>query len=142
MKKAIFTLAIGDNQNPMYRAALMSFERYADRVGAYFNYLLHRDGLKHESVSPEFNRMDALGEEGYRDASFIHYAGRGYANSTLKRDTRYCNDFCDLFDGIIDTGTPEEIRQAGWDVFVDKAQRRYKLPRPVVEMLARKFVTI
>lgn len=32
MKKAIFTLAIGDN--PMYRAAVESFQRYADKVGA------------------------------------------------------------------------------------------------------------
>ena len=32
MKKAVFTLAIGDN--PMYRAAVMSFQRYADRVDA------------------------------------------------------------------------------------------------------------
>jgi len=32
MKKAIFTLAIGDN--PMYKAALNSFQIYADRVGA------------------------------------------------------------------------------------------------------------
>ena len=95
MKKAIFTLAIGDN--PMYRAALMSFERYA---------------------------------------------GRGYTNSTLKRDTRYCNDSCDLLDGIIDAETLEETRQPGWDVSVDKAQRRYTLPRPVIDMLARKVVTI
>ncbi|MEZ8185552.1 glycosyltransferase [Shewanella sp. 5S214] len=33
MKKAIFTLAIGD-ENPMYRAALLSFEQYAQKVGA------------------------------------------------------------------------------------------------------------
>ncbi|MEJ2257107.1 MAG: glycosyltransferase [Woeseiaceae bacterium] len=108
----------------------------------YFNYLLHRDGLKHESISPEFNRMDALGEEGYRDASFIHYAGRGYTNSTLKREARYCNDFCELFDGIIDADTLAEIRQSGWDLFIDKAKKRYKLPRPAVELLAKNFVTI
>ncbi|CAH9067196.1 hypothetical protein PSECIP111951_03727 [Pseudoalteromonas holothuriae] len=32
MKKAIFTLAIGDN--PMYQAAILSFKYYAEKVGA------------------------------------------------------------------------------------------------------------
>lgn len=31
MKKAIVTLAIGDN--PMYQAAILSFKHYADKVG-------------------------------------------------------------------------------------------------------------
>ena len=120
--------------------AICNFIQYYEQT--YFNYLLHREGLKHESVSPEFNRMDALGEEGYLEASFIHYAGRGYTNSTLKREARYVNDFCDLFDGIIDADTLTRIRQSGWDLFIDKAKQRYKLPRPVVEILARKFVTV
>ena len=42
----------------------------------------------------------------------------------------------------IDAGTLAEIRQSGWDLFIDKAKKRYKLPRGVVEFLARKFVTI
>ena len=119
---------------------LCNYIQYYEQT--YFNYLLHRDGLKHESISAEFNRMDALGEEGYRDASFIHYAGRGYTSSTLKREARYWSDFCALFDGIIDTETLEDIRQSGWNLFIDKAKTRYKLPRAVIEMLARKFVTI
>ena len=108
----------------------------------YFNYLIHRDGLRHESISEKFNRMDALGEERYRDASFIHYAGRGYTNSTLKREARYVNDFCDLFEGIFDAQELAALRKEGWDLFVDKAQKRYKLPRSIVEFLARKYVTI
>jgi len=108
----------------------------------YFNYLIHRDGLKHEGLSDKFNRMDALGKEGYIDASFIHYAGRGYTNSSLKREARFVNDFCKLFDGIFDAQELAGIKGTGWNLFIDKATKRYKLPRPVVDFLARKFVTI
>ena len=86
--------------------------------------------------------MDALGSEDYLDASFIHYAGRGYTNSTLKREARFVNDFCKLFDGIFDAQELEDIRASGWNLFIDKAQKRYKLPRGAVEFLARHFVTI
>ena len=134
-------------QSPLFdTATLEDLQKLCNHIQyyeqTYFNYLLHRDGMKHESISPEFNRMDALGEEGYLDASFIHYAGRGYTNSTLKREARYVNDFCDMYDGIIDADTLAEIRQSGWDLFIDKAKKRYKLPRAIVELLARKFVTI
>lgn len=134
-------------QSPLFDTAtlddlqkLCNYIQYYEQT--YFNYLLHRDGMKHESISAEFNRMDALGEEGYLDASFIHYAGRGYTSSTLKREARYCSDFYDLYDGIIDSATLEEIRKSGWDLFIDKAKKRYRLPRAVVELLAKKLVTI
>ncbi len=134
-------------QSPLFDVAtLEDLQKLCNHIQyyeqTYFNYLLHREGMKHESISAEFNRMDALGEEGYLDASFIHYAGRGYTNSTLKREARYVNDFCDLFDGLIDADTLAEVRQSGWDLFIDKAKKRYKLPRGVVEFLARNFVTI
>jgi hypothetical protein len=108
----------------------------------YFNYLLHREGLKHEPIDGRFNRMDVLGKDGYRDASFIHYAGRGYTNSTLKREARFTEDFAALFDGLIDTGTLAEIRDSGWQLFIDKATKRYRLPRSMIGALARRFVTI
>jgi lipopolysaccharide biosynthesis glycosyltransferase len=108
----------------------------------YFNYLIHREGLKHQDISENFNRMDVLGEEGHLDASFIHYAGRGYTNSSLKRETRFTNEFCQLFAGIIAQDKLDKIKQDGWDLFIDKAQKRYKLPRSVMEFIARKFVTI
>ena len=103
---------------------------------------IHREGLKHQDISDKFNRMDVLGEEGHLDASFIHYAGRGYTNSSLKRETRFTNEFCQLFEGIIADDELVRIKAAGWDLFVDKAQKRYKLPRSVVAFLAEKFVTI
>ena len=108
----------------------------------YFNYLLHREGLKHEPIDAGFNRMDALGKAGYLDASFIHYAGRGYTNSTLKREARFTEDFAALFDGLIDGTTLDEIRAAGWQIFVDKAARRYRLPRGLADALARRLVSI
>ena len=135
------------NQCPLFDiATLDDLQRLCNHIQyyeqTYFNYLVHRDGLKHESISSEFNRMDALGHDGYRDASFIHYAGRGYTNSTLKREARYVNDFCELFDGVIDADELSNIREAGWNLFIDKARKRYRLPRGAVEFLARKFVTI
>ena len=119
---------------------ICNFIQYYEQT--YFNYLIHRDGMKHEHIAEKFNRMDALGSDGYMEASFIHYAGRGYSNSSLKREARYVNDFCTLFDGIFDATELAEIKAAGWKLFVDKAQKRYKLPRGMIDFLARKFVTI
>ncbi len=117
-----------------------NFIQYFEQT--YFNYLIHRDGLKHHGISAKFNRMDVLGKENHLEASFIHYAGRGYTNSTLKREAKYVNDFCELFGGIIDDQELARINNAGWQLFINKAQKRYKLPRSVVEYLARNFVTI
>ena len=119
---------------------ICNFIQYYEQT--YFNYIIHRDGLKHEGISERFNRMDVLGKEGYRDASFIHYAGRGYTNSTLKREARFMSDFCALFDGIFDAQELRSANEAGWNLFIDKATKRYKLPRAVIEFLARKFVAI
>jgi len=119
---------------------ICNFIQYYEQT--YFNYLIHRDGMKHQHISEKFNRMDALGSDGYMEASFIHYAGRGYSNSSLKREARYVNDFCELFDGIIDASELAEIKDSGWNLFVDKAHKRYKLPRGMIEFLAKKFVTI
>lgn len=135
------------NQCPLFEIATLedlqkvcNFIQYYEQT--YFNYLIHRDGLKHQGISEKFNRMDVLGKEGYLDASFIHYAGRGYTNSTLKRETRFMRDFAKLFDGIFDRQDLRSADEAGWQLFIDKAQKRYKLPRAIVEFLARKFVTI
>lgn len=108
----------------------------------YVNYLIHRDNLKHQSISAEFNRMDVLGLDGYKQASFIHYAGRGYTNSSLKREVRFINDFCELFDQHLDSETLADLKQAGWQLFIDKAHKRYKLPKPIINALAKSFVTI
>jgi|TARA_R110001592_G_scaffold141366_5_gene362821 lipopolysaccharide biosynthesis glycosyltransferase len=108
----------------------------------YVNYLLHRDGLAHQSISPKFNRMDFMGPKNYRDASFIHYAGRGYSNSSLKREVRFVNDFCELFKGHIDDQVLADIKQSGWDLFINKVQQRYKLPKPIINAIAKRFVTI
>jgi len=135
------------NQCPLFDiATLEDLQKICNHIQyyeqTYFNYLLHRDGLKHEHISEKFNRMDALGNENYREASFIHYAGRGYTNSTLKREARFVNDLCELFDGIFDAQELDSIRESGWNLFIDKAKKRYKLPRGAVEFLARHFVTI
>lgn len=108
----------------------------------YVNYLIHREGLKHQDISGDYNRMDVLGKEGYLKANFIHYAGRGYTNSSLKREVRFVYDFCDMFEGIIEQKTLDELRQAGWDLFIGKAKKRYKLPTFLAEFIAKNFVTI
>ncbi|WP_434927311.1 glycosyltransferase [Shewanella sp. HL-SH2] len=108
----------------------------------YINYLIQRDGLKYQSIDAEFNRMDVLGQDGYRNASFIHYAGRGYTNSSLKREVRFVNDFCELNQNLIASETLAQIKQSGWDLFINKAHKRYKLPKFMLNYLAKKFVTI
>lgn len=108
----------------------------------YVNYLIQRDNLKNKSISSQFNRMDVLGADNYKQASFIHYAGRGYTNSSLKREVRFVNDFCDIFANQIDADTLKEIKSDGWELFIDKAHKRYKLPRSIISALAKAFVTI
>jgi lipopolysaccharide biosynthesis glycosyltransferase len=62
MKKAIFTLAIGDN--PMYRAAIASFKAYGEKIGAD---LIVSDQLHYEiNVSrPKFDASPAWSEKLY-----------------------------------------------------------------------------
>ena len=65
MKKAIFTLAIGDN--PMYQAAILSFQHYADKVGAdviisdSLHYPINIENPKH-SASPAWAEKLRIGE--------------------------------------------------------------------------------
>lgn len=108
----------------------------------YINYLIHRENIKHQNISSDFNRMDCLGKNEYLKADFIHYAGRGYSNSSLKRELKFVSDFYELFQGEIAQSQLENIKKSGWEFFIDKAQKRYKLPRSIVNYLAKKFVTV
>ncbi|MEH6463825.1 MAG: glycosyltransferase [Shewanella psychromarinicola] len=65
MKKAIFTLAIGDN--PMYRAAISSFKAYGERIGAdvivsdQLHYNIHVSNPKFDS-SPAWSEKLYIAE--------------------------------------------------------------------------------
>jgi len=52
------------------------------------------------------------------------------------------NDFCELNKEVIAAETLADIKQSGWELFINKAHKRYKLPRSLVNYLAKKFVTI
>ena len=108
----------------------------------YVNFLIHKHGLKHVDISGEFNRLDVLGTENYLDGSFIHYAGRGYTNSTLKREAKFIIDFCHLFKGILPQETLDKLLHDGWELYLNKAQKRFKLPRFATNFIIRNLMSM
>ncbi len=64
----------------------------------YFNYLIVRNNLKAESLSPDFNRMELFGKDNYLKAYFIHYAGGGFCKHVKLRYRTIINDYIKLYD--------------------------------------------
>ncbi|WP_144211676.1 glycosyltransferase [Shewanella donghaensis] len=94
----------------------------------YINYLIFRDKIDYVCIDKKFNRMPLLGLDGYKDASFIHYAGRGYREKIPMRELKYIIDYCDFF---AETLSEEEIlkyKQQSWHWYMLKQQRKTKLP--------------
>lgn len=63
----------------------------------YFNYVIIREGLKIESFSPDFNRMELFGQENYHQAYFIHYAGGGFCKHIKLRYRTILEDYFKLY---------------------------------------------
>lgn len=105
-----------------------------------FNYQIFKHQLKHEALPSRFNRMDMFGKEGYLDADFIHYAGRGYAKNNRRRDVQFLRDFAKLYQGIVPQQDIERLHNAAWNNFLDVVYKKYPLPNWLIKLCSQRFV--
>ncbi|MEZ9236872.1 glycosyltransferase [Shewanella sp. 10N.286.52.A9] len=96
----------------------------------YINYLIFREKIKYHCIDKSFNRMPLLGLEGYKEASFIHYAGRGYREKIPMRELKYIIDYCDFFSNELSEQDKLEFKQQSWHWYMLKQHRKSKLPIP------------
>ncbi|MCG9748459.1 glycosyltransferase [Shewanella sp. Isolate8] len=101
----------------------------------YINYLIRRDKIRSVCVDKRFNRMPLLGNENYQEASFIHYAGRGYRGKIPMRELKYIADYCDMYKESLSTSEILEYKQQAWHWYMLKQQRKTKLPIPLLSWI-------
>lgn len=75
-----------------------SYQQLPFHDQTYFNYLIQKSGVQHQSLDVKFNRMDSLGNPEERfQAFFIHYAGYGYSNHPQNKAQTVAQDFQRLY---------------------------------------------
>ncbi|QLE87519.1 glycosyltransferase family 8 protein [Shewanella sp. Scap07] len=115
-----------DNASQEEMQAICNEVKFYDQT--YINYLIRRDKLKNASVDKAFNRMPLVGAADYQQASFIHYAGRGYKDKVPMRDMKYIIDYCEIFKDKLTASQVLEYKKQAWHVYMLKQQRKTKLP--------------
>lgn len=106
----------------------------------YFNYLLFKHNLEHEALPSRFNRMDMFGKQGYHQADFIHYAGKGYAKNSRRRDVQYLRDFATMYSGIINDSEIRKLRKLAWERYLDSVYTKYPMPNWLIRLCSEQFV--
>ncbi|MDK1286746.1 glycosyltransferase family 8 protein [Pseudoalteromonas umbrosa] len=107
---------------------------------SYFNYTLHKHQLSHESFDKSFNRMDMFGNEGYLEADFIHYAGKGYAKTSRRRDVQFLKDFSVIFDGIVPDDEIKKLKEDAWQAYLEVIYKKYSLPNILIKRFCELFL--
>ncbi|KAF7767514.1 hypothetical protein PCIT_a4415 [Pseudoalteromonas citrea] len=105
-----------------------------------FNYTLHKYDIKHEELSIRFNRMDMFGQEGYLDADFIHYAGKGYARNSRRRDVQFLKDFAALYQNILPKDHMDALKAQAWHDYLAVVCKKYPLPNWLIKQCSNWFV--
>ena len=108
----------------------------------YFNYVIHKHGIKNQSLAPEFNRMDLFGKDSeYKNADFIHYAGRGYSKNGRRREIKFIQDYCDFFANQLSKQEIQQLKSDTWQTYLPKVYKKFPaLPKPLLRALCRTFV--
>jgi len=76
-----------------------SYQKLPFHDQTYFNYLIQKSGISHQSIDVRFNRMDSLGKPQERlQAFFIHYAGYGYSDHPQNKHQTVAQDFQQLYE--------------------------------------------
>ncbi|MBE0366656.1 glycosyltransferase family 8 protein [Pseudoalteromonas aurantia] len=107
---------------------------------SYFNYLLHRHSIKHASLDKAFNRMDMFGSDDYLEADFIHYAGKGYAKNSRRRDVQFLKDFGNLYHNLLPVEQVTNLKIRAWQDYLAVVYKKYPLPNSVIKMFSQRFV--
>ncbi|WP_105166539.1 glycosyltransferase [Pseudoalteromonas sp. T1lg23B] len=105
-----------------------------------FNYHIFKHSLQHQALPNHFNRMDMFGREGYLNADFIHYAGKGYAKNNRRRDVQYLRDFAHLYQDIVPQHEIEQLKKVAWDNFLNVVYKKYPLPNWLIKLCSEQFV--
>lgn len=108
---------------------------------SYFNYTLHKHGIKHRSLDKSFNRMDMFGKEGYLGADFIHYAGKGYTKTSRRREIRFLSDFARLYKGIVDDKEISRLQALSWENYLNVVYKKYPFPNWLIKLCSEQFVS-
>ncbi|BAJ00074.1 glycosyltransferase [Shewanella violacea] len=92
------------------------------------NYMIQKHKISYKCVESKFNRMDLLGLDNYRQADFIHYAGRGFRDKCPLREVRYIADYCEMFHDQVSESQRKQLKKDAWNLYIAKLQRKTKLP--------------
>ncbi|KZN66539.1 hypothetical protein N473_09100 [Pseudoalteromonas luteoviolacea CPMOR-1] len=107
---------------------------------SYFNYCLHKHGFKHQGIDKTFNHMDMFGSDGYLEADFIHYAGKGYAKTSRRRDVQFLKDFSAIYDGILPADEIKKLKDEAWQAYLQVIYKKYPLPNMLIKLFTERFV--
>ncbi|KID56670.1 glycosyl transferase [Pseudoalteromonas luteoviolacea] len=107
---------------------------------SYFNYCLHKYGFKHQGIDKTFNHMDMFGSERYLEADFIHYAGKGYAKTSRRRDVQFLKDFSVIYDGILPADEIKKLKDEAWQAYLKVIYKKYPLPNMLIKCFAERFI--
>lgn len=106
----------------------------------YFNYLIQKHQLKHQSLSKDFNRMNIFGFNNYKNADFIHYAGRGYGRNGRKRELGFVRDYCEFFANELSKDKVAQFKNQSWEFYLQRVFKKYHyLPKSLLRLMCSLF---
>lgn len=103
----------------------------------YVNYVIQKNAIQNESVDAMFNRMDLLGNEDYRKADFIHYAGRGYRIKCPSREIRYVDDYCNMYSDKISDSDKKQMKLDAWNLYTVNLKRKSGVPLSILNLIGK-----
>ncbi|WP_220752595.1 glycosyltransferase family 8 protein [Shewanella sp. KT0246] len=103
----------------------------------YVNYIIQKHKISNQCVDPEFNRMEFLGQEGYKKADFIHYAGRGYRIKCPSREIRYVDDYCQLYSDNVSTEEKRQMKLDAWNLFTKNLAKKSYIPQIILNLIGK-----
>lgn len=106
----------------------------------YFNYVIQKHKIKHQTLASNFNRMNIVGFDHYKEADFIHYAGRGYGKNGRKRELGFIKDYCDFFANDLTLIEQKQLSIAGWEFYLERVSKKYRYaPKFILRGLCHLF---
>ncbi|MBQ4890359.1 glycosyltransferase family 8 protein [Shewanella sp. MMG014] len=103
----------------------------------YINYIIQKHNIPNQCVDAEFNRMEFLGQENYKKASFIHYAGRGYRIKCPSREIRYVDDYCELYPEKVTAQERQQMKLSAWNLFIKNLSKKSYVPQMLLHIIGK-----
>lgn len=103
----------------------------------YVNYIIQKNSISNQGVDSMFNRMDLLGNEDYRKADFIHYAGRGYRIKCPSREIRYVDDYCQMYADKLSDSDKKQMKLDAWNLYTANLKRKSGVPQSILNFIGK-----